>query len=195
MQGKAALALVPGTWFAHGVPLFACQCGHRHCGNGGDWYDADWHMCGHRSSYARRAASPDGRRSTGMRAPEQSREGKVVEVVYRMIAANVVRGDVKLAPWPELHAAGVVLLGVREPAGFSGGCFDGAVNIPPGLLRERTDELPRDREIWVNCGVGQRAYYACRILSQHGFCVRNLSGGHHIYRDWYPEDRIQKGTA
>jgi NADPH-dependent 2,4-dienoyl-CoA reductase/sulfur reductase-like enzyme/rhodanese-related sulfurtransferase len=112
-----------------------------------------------------------------------------------MIASNVVRGDVELAPWPELLTADVVLLDVREPAEFGRGCLDGAVNIPLGRLRERMDELQRDREIWVNCGVGQRAYYACRILSQHGFCVRNLSGGYHTYRDWYPEDQIQKGTT
>ena len=42
-------------------------------------------------------------------------------------------------------------------------------------------ELPRDGEIWVHCMVGQSSYYACRILSQHGFRVRNLSGGMKSY--------------
>jgi NADPH-dependent 2,4-dienoyl-CoA reductase/sulfur reductase-like enzyme/rhodanese-related sulfurtransferase len=111
-----------------------------------------------------------------------------------MIASNVVRGDVELAPWPELYTADKVLLDVREPDEFRGGCLDGAVNIPLGQLRKRMDDLPRDREIWVNCGVGQRAYYACRLLSQHGFCVRNLSGGYQTYRDLYTEDRGQIGT-
>jgi NADPH-dependent 2,4-dienoyl-CoA reductase/sulfur reductase-like enzyme/rhodanese-related sulfurtransferase len=112
-----------------------------------------------------------------------------------MIAANVVRGDVDLAPWSELHAAEALLLDVREPAEFHAGCLDGAVNIPLGQLRERMDELPRDRGIWVHCGVGQRAYYACRLLRQHGFRVRNLSGGYHTYRAWYPEDRVHHGTT
>jgi rhodanese-related sulfurtransferase len=112
-----------------------------------------------------------------------------------MIAANVVRGDVDLAPWHELHAAGELLLDVREPAEFQAGCFDGAVNIPLGQLRDRMEELPRDREIWVNCGVGQRAYYACRLLGQHGFRVSNLSGGFNTYRAWYPEDRVQHGAT
>jgi NADPH-dependent 2,4-dienoyl-CoA reductase/sulfur reductase-like enzyme/rhodanese-related sulfurtransferase len=106
-----------------------------------------------------------------------------------MIAANVVRGDVDLAPWRDLHTTGALLLDVREPAEFQAGCLDGAVNIPLGELRERMDELPRDRDIWVNCGVGQRAYYACRLLGQHGFSVRNLSGGYHTYRSWRPEKR------
>ena len=45
-------------------------------------------------------------------------------------------------------------------------------DAPPERLTD-----PRDREIWVHCGVGQRSYYAARILRQHGFAVRNLSGG------------------
>jgi len=51
--------------------------------------------------------------------------------------------------------------------------------------------LPRSREIWVNCRVGQRAYYACRILAQHGFRVRNFSGGYNTYRVLYPEGMKQ----
>jgi NADPH-dependent 2,4-dienoyl-CoA reductase/sulfur reductase-like enzyme/rhodanese-related sulfurtransferase len=112
-----------------------------------------------------------------------------------MIAANVVRGEVDLAPWRELHTAAALLLDVREPAEFHGGHIDGAVNIPLGQLRDRMEELPRDREIWVNCGVGQRAYYACRLLSQHGFRASNLSGGLHTYRALYPEDQVQHGTT
>lgn len=112
-----------------------------------------------------------------------------------MIASNVVRGHVELAPWPDLRTAGAMLLNVREPDEFDGGCLDGAVNIPLGRLRARMDELPHDREICVNCRAGQRACYACRLLSQNGFSVRNLSGGCRTYRDWYPEDRIRNGTA
>jgi rhodanese-related sulfurtransferase len=53
----------------------------------------------------------------------------------------------------------------------------GATNIPLGELRARLHELPRDREIHVVCRSVQRAYYATRILLQHGFAVRNVSGG------------------
>ena len=103
-----------------------------------------------------------------------------------MVASNVVRGDMELAPWRELATTTAFLLDVREPAECQGGCFDGAINIPLGQLRDRLEELPRDREIWVNCGVGQRAYYACRILSQHGFRVKNFSGGYQTYCAWRP---------
>jgi NADPH-dependent 2,4-dienoyl-CoA reductase/sulfur reductase-like enzyme/rhodanese-related sulfurtransferase len=115
--------------------------------------------------------------------------------VAGMIAANVVHGDVDLAPWSKLYAADALLLDVREPAEFKAGCLDGAVNIPLGQLRGRMAEVPRDRQIWVNCGVGRRAYYACRLLSQHGFSVSNLSGGFQTYRAWHPEDLVQHGTT
>ena len=35
----------------------------------------------------------------------------------------------------------------------------------------------RDREFWVHCGLGKMSYYACRMLKQKGFRIRNLSGG------------------
>ena len=99
-----------------------------------------------------------------------------------MIAANVVRGDAEIAPWNELNSTKAFLLDVSQPSEFDAGSIPGSVNIPLGQLRSRLGELPTDREIWINCGVGQRAYYACRILSQHGLQARNLSGGYSTYR-------------
>jgi NADPH-dependent 2,4-dienoyl-CoA reductase/sulfur reductase-like enzyme/rhodanese-related sulfurtransferase len=103
-----------------------------------------------------------------------------------MIAANVLRGDAELAPWAELGATQAFLLDVREPAEFKAGAIPGAVNIPLGQLRARLNELPHEREIWINCGVGQRAYYACRILTQAGLRARNLSGGISTYKVMHP---------
>ena len=106
--------------------------------------------------------------------------------VCGMVAANVVRGDVALADWSGLGSSSALILDVRDPAEFENGAIEGAINIPLGQLRDRLEELPRDRELWINCGVGQRAYYACRLLTQRGFKVRNLSGGYESYRAWYP---------
>jgi peroxiredoxin family protein/TusA-related sulfurtransferase len=41
--------------------------------------------------------------------------------------------------------------------------------------------LPKEKEIIAFCQVGLRGYLACRILSQHGFKCRNLSGGYKTY--------------
>ena len=54
---------------------------------------------------------------------------------------------------------------------------ENALHIPLDQLRQRMHELPRDREIWTYCFVGQRSYYASRALTQHGFKTRNISGG------------------
>jgi len=61
------------------------------------------------------------------------------------------------------------------------GHIEGAVNLPLTQLRRRYDELPKDRDIWISCGVGQRAYYATRFLAQHGYRASTLSGGYTTY--------------
>jgi len=94
-----------------------------------------------------------------------------------MIAANVLRGDHPIAHWSDTRPDEVFLLDVRSAAEFARGSVDGAVNIPLSELRARLEEIPTDRDIWVFCAVGQRAYYATRALLQHGRRVRNLSGG------------------
>jgi rhodanese-related sulfurtransferase len=116
------------------------------------------------------------------------------------VAGNALRGDVDPVHWTEWKAcrrapaAGRVpteggwgselplVVDVRSPAEVAAGAVPGTVNIPLPALRKRLGELPRDREIWVHCGVGQRSYYAARILKQNGFRVRNLSGGMKTYK-------------
>lgn len=94
-----------------------------------------------------------------------------------MIAADVLRGDMPLVHWNEPATADTVSLDVRQPGEFARGHAPGAWNIPVGELRERLDELPSNRELRVYCAVGQRGYLATRLLLQHGFAARNLSGG------------------
>jgi NADPH-dependent 2,4-dienoyl-CoA reductase/sulfur reductase-like enzyme/rhodanese-related sulfurtransferase len=98
-----------------------------------------------------------------------------------MIASNVMRGDMELASWAEVDSRKPFVLDVRDPVEFRAGTVPGAINIPLDQLRSRLHELPHDREILVTCKVGQRAYYACRILAQHGIQARNLSGGYSTY--------------
>jgi rhodanese-related sulfurtransferase len=112
------------------------------------------------------------------------------------VAANVLRGDVELAHWTEWPAPGQaaaaaegppgdlppLVLDVRNPAEVAAARIPGSTAIPLVELRGRLDELPAGRELWVHCAAGQRAYYACRILTQHGFHARNLSGGLKTYQ-------------
>lgn len=100
-----------------------------------------------------------------------------------MIASNVLSGDLPLASWEEIGKTEALLLDVRDPEEFAGGAIPGAVNIPLAEIRARVEEIPRDREVWIYCGVGQRAYYATRLLLQRGVRARNLPGGYETYKE------------
>jgi len=109
--------------------------------------------------------------------------------VAGMIASNLQRWDVVAAPWEGLADPGTrTILDVRDPQEFKAGHLDGAVNIPLNDLRARMGELDKSMEVWVNCGVGQRSYYAVRTLRQNGFNAQNLPGGYQTYRMFHPVD-------
>ena len=89
------------------------------------------------------------------------------------VAAGLLRGE-----HPQVDVEAILeapegrrpfLLDVRTPEEFARGHIPGAVNIPVDELRQRLDEVPRDREIAAYCQVGQRGYLATRILLQSGF--------------------------
>ncbi len=99
-----------------------------------------------------------------------------------MLAENVLNGDMPLAEWLELDRTDALLVDVREGDEFSRAHMPKAINLPLSQLRSRYDELPKDRDIWVCCAVGQRGYFAARFLTQHGYRSRNLSGGYTTYK-------------
>jgi NADPH-dependent 2,4-dienoyl-CoA reductase/sulfur reductase-like enzyme/rhodanese-related sulfurtransferase len=101
-----------------------------------------------------------------------------------MAAQNVLHGYVALAQWSEvasLDPTRTLLLDVRGSDERARGFIPGSTHIPLDELRQRLNELPRDREIITYCQSGQRSYNAARMLSQHGIRVRNLTGS---YRTW-----------
>ena len=98
-----------------------------------------------------------------------------------MIAANVARGDVALTHWEEVGRNSALILDVREPKEYQRGHVEGAQNLPLDQIRDRLADLPKDKEIWTYCFVGQRSYYAARALVQYGFNVKNISGGYKTY--------------
>jgi len=99
-----------------------------------------------------------------------------------MIAENLLNGDMPVADWEQLGSTNAFLLDVREADEFAAGHLPGALNLPLSQMRQRYEELPREREIWVCCGVGQRAYYVTRFLAQRGYRPRNLLGGYATYQ-------------
>lgn len=115
------------------------------------------------------------------------------------LASNVLDGQLRQVFSDDLaaHLAGPEpapwLLDVRTPKEYQGGSLPGAANIPVDELRERLDELPRDRPIVTFCQVGLRSYLAYRILSQSGFDrLANLSGG---YRGWLAQMEADRPSS
>ena len=102
-----------------------------------------------------------------------------------MVASNVMNGDEAICHTEELllGAADQIVLDVRNPPELeASGVFPNAINIPLDELRGRLHELPTDKEILVACQVGLRGHVAYRMLVQHGFQARNLTGGFKTYQ-------------
>jgi hydroxyacylglutathione hydrolase len=92
------------------------------------------------------------------------------------------------APADLRHAftdAEITVLDIRGQSEWDAGHLPGVQNIPLGYLRERLDEVPRDRPIVVHCKSGSRSAIAASLLSAHGITnVINLAGG---YDRWVAE--------
>jgi len=101
------------------------------------------------------------------------------------VASNLLDGDMKICHVEDTINPGEnqILLDVRKPDEIEEhGTIPGSVNIPLDELRGRLDEIPREKEILAFCQVGLRGYLAYRILTQHGFNCRNLTGGYKTYQ-------------
>lgn len=102
-----------------------------------------------------------------------------------LTAENILTGRMHVFHAPELERRnpnGTLLIDVRSVIEHESGHIPGSLHLPVDELRERLHELDPSKELWVYCQVGMRGYTAARLLSQHGFTVRNLSGGFKTYR-------------
>lgn len=101
------------------------------------------------------------------------------------VANNIMKGDATAIHFDEIDnlSENQVLLDVRNPGELeSVGFIEGAINIPVDQLRQRMNELPKDKEIVIYCQVGLRGNVAYRQLVNSGFKARNLLGGYRTYK-------------
>ncbi|SHK14862.1 NADPH-dependent 2,4-dienoyl-CoA reductase, sulfur reductase [Clostridium cavendishii DSM 21758] len=116
------------------------------------------------------------------------------------IAQNNLRGAVELFTIDELKdfdGEKATLLDVRDKVEVENGIISGAINIPVNDLRERYNELDKNKEIYIYCAVGLRGYIASRILTQNGFKVKNLTGGYKTFSQsiFKPINKEEKNRA
>ena len=96
---------------------------------------------------------------------------------------------------PALRDSGnVTLLDTRTPEEYSEGHAEGFISIPLDELRERIEEIPVGKPIYVMCQSGLRSYIACRILTQNGFDCYNFSGGYSFYSSRMNDEILAKET-
>jgi len=110
------------------------------------------------------------------------------------IIDNIEKGLLKqwhIKDEPSLPRDGsVTLLDTRTPEEYGSGHVDGFINIPVDELRDRIDELPKDKPVYVMCQSGVRSYIATRILEGNGFTAFNLAGGYRFYEAVKKEKEI-----
>jgi len=118
--------------------------------------------------------------------PYSSAKDPVNMVGY--VAENMVRDGMEMVQWHEIDQLledGGVLIDVRGPKGFAQGAIKGSIHIPLPELRDRLEEIPKDKQIYTSCRSGLDSYVAARILANNGYKVKNLNGSWLTYRAGY----------
>lgn len=106
--------------------------------------------------------------------------------ILGMSADNILKGLVKPAYFEDLKDA--VVIDVRPNMIYKMGTIEGAINIPIAEIRERLDEIPRDKKVILSCNTGYTSYCASRILAQKSFNnVYSFMGGYELYKELVKE--------
>lgn len=97
------------------------------------------------------------------------------------ISSNLLSDDYKQVHFSqvrELVESGACIIDVREKNEYAIGHLNTAVNIPMSEIRQRINEIPTDRPLYIQCKGGQRSYNVCLLLKHLGFKeVYNITGG------------------
>lgn len=97
-----------------------------------------------------------------------------------LVACNLLNGEYKQVRTSEVRRLveeGAYIIDSRERVEYEAGHIKGAVNIPLSEFRDRLDEIPTDKPVYVHCLSSQRSYYMVRELNLRGYKnVINISG-------------------
>lgn len=109
------------------------------------------------------------------------------------VAENILLDRLRVFYWNDLDQLQPddLLIDVRRNDEFEAGNIEGAINIPVDELRNRLDEIPNNKKLYIYCEAGLRGYLAQRILRQNGYeAVANLSGGYYLWNACTTEKRL-----
>ena len=92
----------------------------------------------------------------------------ILHSVFKQVHVNEVRGLVE---------SGAYIIDVRNKDEYDESHITTAVNIPLGEIRDRIDEIPKDKPVYLHCRTAQRSYNALTALQHLGFDnIWNISG-------------------
>ena len=96
------------------------------------------------------------------------------------ISENILSGLLETAQWSQIDEftdRGFQLVDVRTASEYAAGNIPGAMSMPVDEIRTRIAELT-NKDVLVNCQVGQRGHTATMLLKELGFNAVNLDGGY-----------------
>ncbi len=99
-----------------------------------------------------------------------------------LVGLNIMHEDFKQIPVSkvrELVENNSCIIDVREVNEFKAGHLINAINIPMSEFRNRLDEIPRDRPVYLHCRSSQRSYNVIKALQALGYTnLYNISGSY-----------------
>lgn len=115
------------------------------------------------------------------------------------VAENILSHKARFIEWDEVDALlenkkdDFIILDVTEEMERMVFAIKDSYHIPLGKLRQRINELDKDKLIIPYCAIGVRSYNAARILMQNGFKrVAILSGGTSFYKSMHYQQIVNK---
>ena len=107
-----------------------------------------------------------------------------------MHAENIINSFVKPAFHNDLKDS--LLIDIREKGTFES-TIEGSINIPTSQIRDRLNEIPKNKKVVLFCNTGFQSYVASRILLQRGYTnVYSLSGGIELYNILKENEKAEK---
>ena len=123
---------------------------------------------------------------------EESFISIVLIILIALFISNIIADkykkyiDVSTNKAVDLMGDGVIILDVREAKELSSGYIKDSKHIPMANVKNKLNELDKNKAILVYCRSGKRSSHICSTLTRNEFtAVYNLEGG---FNAWQKND-------
>ncbi|MDA3846267.1 MAG: rhodanese-like domain-containing protein [Vallitaleaceae bacterium] len=102
--------------------------------------------------------------------------------IFKQMAGQKVDNISAVEAQELLKDKNTVFVDVREPYEYANGHIAKASNIPVGQIKERMNQINKEKQVVVVCASGMRSQRAAGILASEGYNVKNMTGGMSSWR-------------